>query len=92
MPQTYFITAPGDHIKSSITGGLFGEKSGTSMAAPMVAGAASLLKQAYPHLAAENIAQLLLKSARKVAIDGKELPSNQFGTGILNLKSALELE
>lgn len=90
-PQTYFITAPGEHIKSSITGGLFGEKSGTSMAAPMVVGAAGLLKQAYPKLSAESIAQLLLGTARKVTVDGKALPRNQFGAGILNLKSALEL-
>ncbi|MBA3812868.1 MAG: S8 family serine peptidase [Alphaproteobacteria bacterium] len=92
MPQTYFITAPGDQIKSSVTGGLFAEKSGTSMAAPMVVGAAALLKQAYPHLSSENIAQLLLKSARKIALDGKTLPHSQFGAGILNLKGALEFK
>lgn len=90
MPQTYFITAPGDNVRSSITGGFFAEKSGTSMAAPMVVGAASLLKQAYPHLAAENIRLLLLQSARKMTIDGKTLPHSQFGAGILNLKAALE--
>lgn len=85
-----FITAPGDNIKSAVTGGSFDKKSGTSMAAPMVAGAASILKQAYPHLSAENIIHLLLRSARKVTIDGKILPRTQFGAGILNLKSALE--
>jgi len=89
--QTYFLTAPGDKIRSTITGGLFGEKSGTSMAAPMIVGAASLLKQAFPSLHAENIAALLLKSARKVSLSGKNLPSTQFGAGIVNLKSALEL-
>lgn len=88
--QTYFITAPGDQIRSTITGGLFGEKSGTSMATPMVVGAASLLKQAYPHLGAEGINQLLLQTARKVGLDGSTLPLNQFGAGILNLKTALE--
>jgi subtilisin family serine protease len=88
--QTYFITAPGEHIRSTITGGFFAEKSGTSMAAPMVAGAASLLKQAYPHLSAESIIQLLLQSARKISLDGKSLPYNQFGAGILSLKEAIE--
>jgi subtilisin family serine protease len=90
VAQTYFITAPGDKIMSTITGGLFGEKSGTSMAAPMVVGAAGLLKQAFPRLQPDGIAELLLKTARKVSLDGTELPHTQFGAGIVNLKSALE--
>lgn len=90
MAHTYFITAPGEHIVSTITEGRFGEKSGTSMATPMVVGSASLLMQAFPHLNAENIAYLLLKSARKVSLDGKILPYTQFGAGIVSLKSALE--
>lgn len=90
VAQTYFITAPGDKIISTITGGLFGEKSGTSMAAPMVVGAASLLKQAFPRLQPDEIGELLLKTARKVSLDGTELPRTQFGAGIVNLKSALE--
>jgi len=90
MAQTYFITAPGDNITSTITGGLFGEKSGTSMAAPMIVGAACLLKQAFPSLSAEGLARLLLTSARKMSLEGNELPRTQFGSGILNLRSALE--
>lgn len=88
--QPYFITAPGDYIHSTLTGGLFGHKSGTSMAAPMVVGAASLIKQAYPTLSAEEILSLLIRSARKVSLDGEILPPSQFGAGILNLQAALE--
>jgi subtilisin family serine protease len=90
-PNKYFITAPGDKIISTITGSKYGEKSGTSMATPIVVGAASILKQAYPHLLADQIAILLLNSARRVSLDGKELPTREFGAGIVNLKSALEL-
>ncbi|MBY0500903.1 MAG: S8 family serine peptidase [Alphaproteobacteria bacterium] len=89
ITQTYFITAPGDKIRSTLTGGLFGEKSGTSMATPMVVGAASLIKEAFPQLQANMIVELLLKSARKTSLDGKELPNAQFGAGIVNIKSAL---
>ncbi len=39
------LCAPGVEIMSSIPGGNFGEKSGTSMASPVVAGAAALLIQ-----------------------------------------------
>lgn len=88
--QTYFITAPGDHVYSALTGGLFGQMSGTSMATPMVVGAASLIKQAYPLISAEDLLGLLVHSARKVRLDGEALPQSQFGAGILNLQGALE--
>lgn len=87
--QRFFITAPGEDIHSTITGGHFGEKSGTSMSAPMVVGALCLLMEAFPNLSPESIAHLLLTSARKVSLDGRPLPSNQFGVGIVDLKSAL---
>ena len=60
------------------------------MAAPMVVGAASLLKEAFPHYKAEDIVQLLLTSARKISLNGKNLPRTLFGAGIVNLKSALK--
>ena len=42
------LLAPGSSINSSIPGGGFGSKSGTSMAAPHVAGAWAVLKQVSP--------------------------------------------
>lgn len=89
LRQTYFIIAPGENILSTITGGHFGEKSGTSMAAPMVVGVASLLSEAAPNLQAEDISHILLNSARKVSLNGKQLPSSYFGAGIVNLRAAL---
>jgi subtilisin family serine protease len=84
-----FITAPGDQINSTVTGGSFGEKSGTSMAAPMVAGAACLLKQAYPHLSAKELGKHILKTARTMTTEGTSLSPTQFGVGVLDLKAAL---
>ncbi|EKE09443.1 MAG: hypothetical protein ACD_16C00169G0002 [uncultured bacterium] len=87
--QRFFITAPGEDILSTITGGRFGEKSGTSMATPMVVGALCLLKEAFPNLPPELIANLLLTSARKVSLEGIPLVSTTFGQGLVNLEAAL---
>lgn len=91
ISPSYFITAPGEQILSSVTGGRYAEKSGTSMAAPMVVASASLLKQDTPSLEAQDIANLLLVSARKISLSGEKLPRSLFGAGIVNVKSALNL-
>jgi subtilisin family serine protease len=60
--------------------------SGTSFAAPMVAGAAALLKAARPGLTAQQYRSLLINSATAF---GNGIPLQQTGTGMLNVVSAL---
>ena len=54
------IAAPGKRVTSSISGGRIGEMSGTSQAAPLVAGAASLLMLKNPRLYPEAVKNRLI--------------------------------
>jgi subtilisin family serine protease len=57
------MAAPGVGVTSSVPGG-WGTWSGTSMAAPLVAGTAALLRSAAPWLDATGVARCLVRTAR----------------------------
>ena len=59
--------------------------SGTSFAAPQIAGAAALLIQAFPNLTATQVVDLLLRSARDAGSTGAD---TTYGRGILDLAAA----
>jgi serine protease AprX len=95
------VMAPGVDISSSCdsTGSVIGpcpqhgqaEASGTSMAAPHVAGAAAVLEQAKPRLTPLQVQQALTATATPVRADGKRLGSWQVGYGHVNLDKAVRL-
>jgi len=60
------IAAPGSNVYSTLLNGGYGYMSGTSMASPIVAGVAALLKSANPDLTAIELAQHLLVSATEL--------------------------
>jgi subtilisin family serine protease len=69
-------------------GARFGYGQGTSFAAPIVSGIAALVWQVEPRLASEQVAQVLIRSARQTRGRGW----NQFtGAGIVDGKAATEL-
>ena len=62
------VFAPGVRIYSSIPGGnTYGEKDGTSMASPVVAGLAALILSYYPDLTPEQIISIIKSSSLKIA-------------------------
>jgi cell wall-associated protease len=83
--QTIDIAAPGSFIYSSLWTG-YGYMSGTSMAAPMVAGVAALVWSKYPDLNNQQIINQLFKTAVDLGPAGKDI---HYGYGKLNAYKAL---
>jgi thermitase len=57
------LMAPGESITSSVPNDTYGTWSGTSMAVPLVAGTAALVRSANPGLSAERVAQRIIMTA-----------------------------
>ncbi|AQG78505.1 S8 family peptidase [Spirosoma montaniterrae] len=64
-PQTVDLFAPGSGIVSTTPNNGYAIFSGTSMAAPCVAGVAALLRSYFPNLTAIQVKEILLKSSYK---------------------------
>ncbi len=64
-----------------------GLSEGTSYSAPLVTGAAALLKSTYPHLSAPDVASILLGTAEDIGAEG---PDDDFGMGKLDVLASLQ--
>ncbi|MFH1286565.1 MAG: S8 family serine peptidase [Candidatus Magasanikbacteria bacterium] len=92
------ITAPGVGISSTLryspTNGLSidygGELDGTSFAAPMVSGAAALIKSIRPSWGAVEIYDTLLSTAHHTPGQDEYVYKNLFGAGLLQIDKAIE--
>lgn len=61
--QSVDVFAPGVHIYATMPNGKYAYQSGTSMAAPVVAGVAALLRSYYPEATAVEIKAAIMQSA-----------------------------
>lgn len=61
--RTVDVFAPGSAIYSTVPGGEYENNSGTSMASPVVAGVAAVLKSYFPRLTATDLKRIIEKSA-----------------------------
>ncbi len=84
------VTAPGVSILSAVprSQGLWAGFSGTSMAAPHVAGGAALLLQRHPSWTPAQVKSALESTAVPVNSDGVEAPSTRQGGGRIDLVRA----
>jgi len=84
IAKYYCLAAPGSNILG-IYGSQLAIGSGTSFAAPMVAGGVALLEQQWPYLTGAQITSILLRTANKTGIYAN---SNIYGQGMMNLAAA----
>ncbi|UOR05818.1 S8 family peptidase [Hymenobacter aerilatus] len=93
------VFAPGVQIYSTLPNNTYGNESGTSMAGPMVAGMAAVLKAYFPKLSPEDLKRIIRESATplhtkvlkpggKTTIDFAELSNTG---GLVNLYKAVQM-
>ncbi len=83
------LVAPGVFVNSTLMGGKYNLTSGTSIAAPHVAGAVALLLQKDQNLKPDEVTSILATTADPVTdAYGKNEPIDITGTGRLNLTRA----
>ncbi|MGO0063622.1 S8 family peptidase [Brevibacillus fluminis] len=82
------LMAPGWNVYTTVKGGGYGPMSGTSAAAPQVAGAAALILAKYPYMTPLDVRQLLYQSATNLDADGWD---RKTGYGLLNVANALKV-
>mgnify|MGYP001765361199 CR=1 FL=1 len=82
------VVAPGVGVRAADLGSGYQSMSGTSFAAPHVAGAIALLRQAHPDASVAALEQVLTASATDIGPAGAD---NTSGHGLLNLPGALDL-
>lgn len=80
------LAAPGTYILSTVPSDTYAYMSGTSMAAPMVAGAAALLYSGRPDLSLSDVRTALLSSVHKLA----PLKGKTASGGMLDVAAAMK--
>lgn len=84
--STIDVSAPGSYIYSTLPYDTYGEMSGTSMASPVVAGIAALIKANEPNLTGDQIVKRLIETADDLGEKGKD---DYYGYGRVNAAKAV---
>jgi minor extracellular serine protease Vpr len=86
------VVAPGVAIQSTVPDGYVALQ-GTSMAAPHVAGACALIKQAHPNWTPEQVKAALMNTAKKlIKPNGTPYSPYEQGAGRIQVKEAVQTE
>ncbi len=87
LARNYFLNAPGEDIRLASHRGGYEVTSGTSFSAPIIAGAAALVRARHPHLTPKQTVSILLNSALDLGSAGTD---GLYGRGLLQVSRALQ--
>lgn len=83
------VSAPGNNIYSTTVANTYGNKSGTSMASPMVAGLAGLMRSLNPGIPTADLISCLLSTADNINAQNPGY-IGQLGSGRIDAAAAME--
>lgn len=83
------VAAPADPLIGGLPGGGYADWSGTSGAAPLVAGVAALIRSKYPELSAPEVINRILATARDAGEPGAD---SLYGHGLLDAAAAVSAD
>ncbi|GGX65733.1 hypothetical protein GCM10010358_20170 [Streptomyces minutiscleroticus] len=86
------VLAPGTGIVSSVPGDGYASKNGTSMAAPHVAGAFAILREAFPTKSVQELESLLESTGKTITYTGAGTPRIDIGAALDGTQPAPEPE
>ncbi|UWF46708.1 autotransporter domain-containing protein [Pseudomonas sp. N3-W] len=89
LAKYWCIATPGAKIDSTIPGGDYAIKSGTSMSAPHATGALALVMERYPYMNNQQALQVLLTTATQLDGSITSAPNTNVGWGVANLDRAM---
>ncbi|MCC7006999.1 MAG: S8 family serine peptidase, partial [Ottowia sp.] len=85
----YFVVVPGENIMVAGSASSYTRVSGTSVAAPQVAAQAALIKDRWPYLKADAIAQIIFKTAQPLGEAPAGSPDPIYGWGLIDIRKSL---
>jgi serine protease len=85
------VTAPGQWVISTKNDNTYAQDNGTSMASPIVAGAAALVKLRFPNMTPAQIKAQIVNTAKNIyGTENNQKFLGQLGSGLLDMRSALD--
>ncbi len=84
------VCAPGDNIYSTVYNNSYTYMSGTSMASPIAAGCAAMIKSRFPSFSHEQVAEQLRVTCDNIyGVAGNSVYQNKLGKGRVNMFKAM---